>query len=546
MGFDLRPLLVLLALISPDGAVRAEDGRAADLLERAYRLDAGDGLARDAAAAAALYRQAASQGDAHAQLRLGHLHELGQGVEQSYELARRYFEAAVAGGLSDARMRLAFCHLEGWGGPADRSAFAGEMKRAAEAGYVPAMQVYAAACLIGLGRPVDKDAAIGWLARAAATDSAEAQYQLGSLTEKRRRLNREADQGIARGWYQLSAEQDYAVAMRAMARTFLLGNPSGEDWQFARRWLDLASEGGDPEAPLTLAIFAIQGAFVPASDRVQADGWLRQAAERGNIRAQEVLALREVGFTAREAIDHILSVSFEDRYVQRAARARSGEQEALNAEPLPLHLVRPIYPASLWLAGVEGSAMIAFVVDSAGRVRDPRAESASHPLFGARAAEAVARWQFKPGVRDGRRVHTRLRVPVIFRVSSETVDGVDGLLGVVRSAAAAIGPEAEADARDARPAVPVGGGFSLAWADGTPLPADARALVLLALDATGRPLRCHVLRCEPANLRERVADIAMTARFTPRSIAGEPAPSSVVVLLPPPRRPSPAVTPAAP
>ncbi|HEX2862071.1 MAG TPA: hypothetical protein VHN79_10550, partial [Lacunisphaera sp.] len=102
--------LLLLSLGAADSAATAEKS----LLERAYDLDEGIAGPRDAAAAAALYRQAAQTGDAFAHLRLGYLAETGDGVPQDYAAARVHYQAAVNAGLAEARVRLAICHLEGW------------------------------------------------------------------------------------------------------------------------------------------------------------------------------------------------------------------------------------------------------------------------------------------------------------------------------------------------------------------------------------------------------------------------------------------------
>src|SRR5687767_7924121 len=98
VGLALLGLGVGHALHGADAP--AVDAAAATLLERAFVLDAGRDAPRDAAAAAALYRSAADQGDALAHLRLGYLSETGDGVAQDYSAARRHYQAAVDAGLS--------------------------------------------------------------------------------------------------------------------------------------------------------------------------------------------------------------------------------------------------------------------------------------------------------------------------------------------------------------------------------------------------------------------------------------------------------------
>jgi periplasmic protein TonB len=90
----------------------------------------------------------------------------------------------------------------------------------------------------------------------------------------------------------------------------------------------------------------------------------------------------------------------------------------VDSKPMPKgHRVGLLYPFELKRAGIEGEAVIEFVVDVSGSVRDIRIVSASRPAFGQAAAEAVAKWRYKPGIKDGRPVNTRMRIPMSFNLS---------------------------------------------------------------------------------------------------------------------------------
>lgn len=89
----------------------------------------------------------------------------------------------------------------------------------------------------------------------------------------------------------------------------------------------------------------------------------------------------------------------------------------LERRPEAIAQVAPVYPAELRRARVEGAVTLVFLVDEEGRVQDPRAESASHPEFERPALEAVRKWRFRPGMKDGEAVKTYLRLPMRFRVS---------------------------------------------------------------------------------------------------------------------------------
>src|SRR5882757_7742996 len=105
----LGALMFLLPWMQLEGATTSGPAEET-LLERAFALDEGVKVPRDAAGAAAIYRQAAESGDSFAHLRLGYLAETGDGVPQDYVAARAHYQAAVDAGLVDARLRLAICH----------------------------------------------------------------------------------------------------------------------------------------------------------------------------------------------------------------------------------------------------------------------------------------------------------------------------------------------------------------------------------------------------------------------------------------------------
>ncbi len=107
------------------------------------------------------------------------------------------------------------------------------------------------------------------------------------------------------------------------------------------------------------------------------------------------------------------------------AAAQSGGLDAfsvadLEKRPELLGAVPPVYPDTLRKARVEGSVTLVFVLDEIGRVLDPRVESSTHKEFEAPALEAIRKWKFKPGIKDGQPVRTFLRQPIRFRLPSHS------------------------------------------------------------------------------------------------------------------------------
>lgn len=88
----------------------------------------------------------------------------------------------------------------------------------------------------------------------------------------------------------------------------------------------------------------------------------------------------------------------------------------LDQPPVVLAQPLPQYPSTLLRTGAAGEVLVTFVVEADGRVRAVRAVSATHTEFEVPALQAVARWKFRPGRKDGRAVATRVEVPITFSV----------------------------------------------------------------------------------------------------------------------------------
>jgi TonB family protein len=79
----------------------------------------------------------------------------------------------------------------------------------------------------------------------------------------------------------------------------------------------------------------------------------------------------------------------------------------------------PVYPFDLKRKEIQGKAMVQFVIDTKGKVRDVEIIEASHAAFGRAAVDAVSQWKFTPGIKDGKPVNTRMRIPVNFNLNSK-------------------------------------------------------------------------------------------------------------------------------
>ena len=94
--------------------------------------------------------------------------------------------------------------------------------------------------------------------------------------------------------------------------------------------------------------------------------------------------------------------------------------------------MRPIYPPSMRMAGVEGTVTVGFVVKKDGSVVEAKvAKVTVEPAlqgarlreaqleFGAAALSAVTQWRFYPGLNYGEPVDTQMQVPVVFNLEGK-------------------------------------------------------------------------------------------------------------------------------
>lgn len=79
--------------------------------------------------------------------------------------------------------------------------------------------------------------------------------------------------------------------------------------------------------------------------------------------------------------------------------------------------IAPTYPAELRRQKLEGSVVLKFIVDSTGKVLNPRVVESAHVAFDKPALDAVRRWKFEPAVKGGQRVNCFKRLVIRFKPS---------------------------------------------------------------------------------------------------------------------------------
>lgn len=86
----------------------------------------------------------------------------------------------------------------------------------------------------------------------------------------------------------------------------------------------------------------------------------------------------------------------------------------LDEVPTATSRAAPHYPFEMKRLGLGGTVVLRFIVDARGNVSDVEVISTEHAEFGKAAAEAMLRWKFKPGMKNRRRVNTRMEMPMTF------------------------------------------------------------------------------------------------------------------------------------
>lgn len=89
----------------------------------------------------------------------------------------------------------------------------------------------------------------------------------------------------------------------------------------------------------------------------------------------------------------------------------------LDQAPVPKFRARPQYPFEMRRAGITGEVIVEFIVDTQGNARNAFAVRSTQREFEQAAVQAVNKWKFRPGRKNGRAVNTRMQVPIVFTLN---------------------------------------------------------------------------------------------------------------------------------
>jgi protein TonB len=92
----------------------------------------------------------------------------------------------------------------------------------------------------------------------------------------------------------------------------------------------------------------------------------------------------------------------------------------LDQAPVAKYQARPQYPFEMRRAGISGQVVVDFIVDVNGEVRNAFSAQSSQREFEAAAVQAVSKWKFRPGRKNGHSVNTHMQVPIVFTLNEDS------------------------------------------------------------------------------------------------------------------------------
>lgn len=114
---------------------------------------------------------------------------------------------------------------------------------------------------------------------------------------------------------------------------------------------------------------------------------------------------------------HILAVTAILGLAGLNAQAQSEIHSSVDVAPVPLKTPPPEYPRELRDQQVSGLVTVVVVIDETGAVESAEIGKFSNVAFREPSLDAVQKWRFKPGQKDGKPVKTKVTIPLRFNVA---------------------------------------------------------------------------------------------------------------------------------
>ena len=217
-------------------------------------------------------QQAASQGDAEAQFKLGQMYDYS---EHDNNQALAWYRKAADQGLAEAQYQLGRIY----GG----TRFSGDDELGPD--YFIRLSPLAQSSIYRIFVPIDRAQAAEWYHKAATQGHAKAQTNLGVYYQLGLGVPKDITQALA--WFRKAADQGYAEAQTNLGLMYANGEGVPKDATQAVVWYRKAADQGLADAQYALAWMYATGEGVP-KDAVKAYMWITLSADQNFKGAVEV------------------------------------------------------------------------------------------------------------------------------------------------------------------------------------------------------------------------------------------------------------------
>ena len=246
------------------------------------------------------YLQAANQGHADAQYKLGYIYNKGVGVPNNYDLAFKYYLQAADQGHAKAQYHIGLMYLKGKGVQCDKQLAKEWINKAKEQGLPEALTVRfeqngettdsKAMKLRSLADTCYKEndfaTAFLYYSQAAALGDIDAQFELGMMYKHGKGTT--SDYKEAALWYFEAAKRGHAGAQNNLGVLYEEGKGVKQSYKDAIRWYLQAAKHGNSYALFNLGELYNEGKGVP-QDKNKAEEFYVKAANKGIGQARERL-----------------------------------------------------------------------------------------------------------------------------------------------------------------------------------------------------------------------------------------------------------------
>lgn len=252
----------------------------------ATMLENGEAGPKDPDEAMRLVRTAAEQGSPDAQWMLASYHELGHIVPKDLEAARRWYRSAADQGFAQAQLSLGLLHDRGLGIPRNTEEAIHWYRLAAAQGLVKAQSLLGARLIDEGALGADPPRGIELLRQTADRDPISA-LMLGIYTERGRLVER--DVAEAARLYRHAADRKLALGQFLYGRLLIEGRGVAADPSAGASLMTEAATAGLALAQYYLSTLHARGLGVPQDSDAELR-WVRRAAEQDHAVAQHNLA----------------------------------------------------------------------------------------------------------------------------------------------------------------------------------------------------------------------------------------------------------------